>query len=151
MKTLVIAIITSLSLTTLASGTVKGTNFFPGYGEVSSDKVCLTENSVKANLPAHTVKKCIKYSSPLLGHVCEKYESIQKDAMSLEAPLSLEREVCLVTKRVFDDSLVPKDVCVRKGMVTYNQPRKYIVATTVKTDVFHDDIVFTEYDIPACN
>ena len=149
MKTIMASIIMTLSLTALAN-TVVGTNLFPGYGAVASNKVCFTENSVKVSIPARTVKTCVKYNQGFTGSTCAEYKSVTKPAVNLEAPLSFETKGCVETKPVFDNSFIRKDVCVKTGTIRYNQPRTYSVAKTVQTDVFHKDIVFVKHTIPAC-
>lgn len=150
MKTMIMALVMTLSLTTLAN-TVKGTNLFPGFGAVSSSLVCLTENTVRVTLPERTVKTCVKYRSPLLGHNCEKYKTSTKEAIVFEAPLSFEILGCLESKTEFDNSQVPKEVCTKTGMIMYHQPRTYIVAKPVQVDIFHTEIVYEERAIPACD
>lgn len=149
MKTLLIAVLTSLSFTALAS-TVIGTNQFPGYGAVSSDKVCLTSDSVKANIPASSTQECTKYTQGLNGESCVAYKTVTKAARQLEAPLSFEAKTCLESKNVFDNSFVPKRVCVKYGTATYHQPRAYSVVTVEQEDVFHDRLITTRHDIPNC-
>lgn len=137
MKTMVIAIITTLSLTTLANSG-EGKNLFPGYGAVSSSKVCLTDDAVRFTMSGHSVKTCVKYNSPLLGHNCVKYKTTTKAAVVFEAPLSFEVLGCLETKTEYNDAQVAKEVCTKTGMVMYHQPLTYKVGNTV-------------YKIPACH
>ena len=149
MKTLVIAFLTSLSITALAS-TVVGTNQFPGYGAVSSDKVCLTATSVQADLPATTAHQCTKYTQGFNGEKCVAYRNISSPARHLEAPLSFETTACLAYRDQFNGSLMHERVCTKHGTVTYHQPRAYSVVTVEQEDVFHDRLITTRHDIPAC-
>lgn len=150
MKTMIMALITTLSLTTLANS-VEGKNQFPGYGAVSSSLVCATDDVVRFTVPARTVKTCVQYNSPLLGHNCAKYKTTTKEAMVFEAPLSFEVLGCLETKTEYDDAQVATEVCTKTGMVTYHQPRTYYVVKTVQVDEFHTETVREEHAIPACN
>ncbi len=151
MKTMLIALVTTLSLTTFAnSGSGKGTNLFPGYGAVSSSLVCVTDDAVRFTLPARSVKTCVKYNSPLLGHNCIKYKTTTKAAMVFEAPLSFEVLGCLETKTVYNAAQVASEVCTKMGMVTYHQPRTYYVVKTVKVND-HAETVREEHTIPTCN
>ncbi len=150
MKTLLLAVLTSVSFNALAS-TVVGTNYFPGYGAVYSDKVCLAENSVKAHIKASTTQECTKYNQGFNGATCVAYKTVSKPARHLEAPLSFQTKSCLAYKDEFNDSLMRERKCVKYGTTTYHQPRAYSVVTVEVEDVFHDRLVTTRHNIPACN
>ncbi len=148
MKTILIALVTTLSLTTFAN-LGKGTNLFPGYGAVSSSKVCLTDNAVRFTVPMRTIKTCVKYNSPLLGHNCLEYKTTAKKALVFQAPLSFEIFGCTETRTVYD-SHVAKEVCTKTGLVMYHQPRTYFIAKTVQDDAGHTKVIYQEYAIPFC-
>lgn len=150
MKTTLIAIVTTLSLTAFANST-KGKNHFPGYGFVSSNQVCMTENTVRFTMPTSTVKTCVQYNSPLLGHNCLKYKTTTKKAIIYEAPLSFEVLGCLETITVYDHSNSPTQYCTKTGLVMYHQPRTYLVAKTVQVDEFQAAVIYEEHTIPACH
>ena len=150
MKTIIIAIVTTLSLTAIANS-VEGKNLFPGYGAISSNLVCVTDDAVRLTLPGRSIKTCVKYNSPLLGHNCVKYKTTTKEAMVFEAPLSFEVLGCLETKTEYDDAQVASEVCTKTGMVTYHQPRTYYIVKNVQIDEFHTETVYEEHTIPACN
>lgn len=147
---MIIAIVTTLSLTALANSG-EGKNLFPGYGAVSSSKVCVTDDAVRFTMPGQSVKTCVKYNSPLLGHNCVEYKTTTKAARVYEAPLSFEVLGCLETKTVYDKAQNASEVCTKMGMVTYHQPRTYYVVKTVQVDQFHTETVYEEHTIPMCN
>ena len=149
MKLFLFAALTSLSLTGFAS-TVVGTNLFPGYGHVPSNQVCLTATSVKAEIAASVKKECTKYSQSFNGATCVAYKNTAVPARSLVAPLSFETQGCIASKTEFTNSLTPHEVCVKYGTVTYHQPRAYSLVDVEQEDVFHDRLVTTRHNIPAC-
>lgn len=126
MKTFLMIALSALSFNALASN-VAGTNLFPGYGAVPSDRVCLTADSVKTDISAYKTQTCVKYSQGLNGESCIAYKTVMHPAAHLEAPLSFDTKGCVESKTEFTTSLTPKEVCVKYGTVTYNQPRYYSV------------------------
>ena len=149
MKKVLVVMLASLSMSAFAS-TVVGSNYFPGYGQVSSDLVCLTGNGVKADIPASQTEVCVKYSQGFGGATCAAYKTVTKSARHLEAPMSFEKNGCVAYKDQFNGSLNHEKVCVKYGTYTYQQPRAYTLVTVEKEDVFHDRLVSTRHDIPTC-
>lgn len=151
MKTILFTVATVITLLASASNhTVVGSNYFPGYGKVPSNLVCIDVDSVKAFVPAKSVTTCTQYKASLNGSTCVAYKTTNTPARELEAALSFDKKTCLESRTEFTTSLLPKEVCTKYGTQTYNQPRSYKVAHSVQTDVFHNDIEFTTVAIPAC-
>ena len=151
MKTILFTVATVFTLLASASNhTVVGSNYFPGYGNVPSNLVCIAADSVKASVPAKSVTTCTKYKASLDGSTCVAYKTTNTPARELVAALSFDQKTCLESRTEFTTSLLPKEVCTKYGTKTYNQPRSYKLATSVQTDVFHNDIEFTTVAIPAC-
>jgi len=133
---------------------VFGLVYFPGFGEVSADRVCRDASAgvLRTEIPAATQQVCVETAvdhDVMPPHVdCVRYETVSTPARSLSAGLRVSKEVCKEVRYDFENSANGHPVCVRTAVEIVDQPLSFSVQSF--DNPIHQAPTSATYPVRSC-